>query len=281
VNATPSSRWCVATVTSARYAAGTEVLLTSFLRHNPWFAGTLVVIHAPQEPPPDRLRRLPNLRWQPVSDELTRSLATTAYTALKAHRFYSLESFRLREFERVLYLDSDVVCAGDARPLFEMDGALLCSHDQAHFWGHARDRATYVSQDAALAPPDSVFGSTFNTGVLRLSPVLLGESTFADLLARVGTRDWNAIQTGHSVSVVLNDHFSGKWTAVSERYNYLITSGMLNYHRPRVAVTEAVFLHFIGQPKPWDAKSRETIFNDDHQFALNAWDDEAARCVPR
>jgi lipopolysaccharide biosynthesis glycosyltransferase len=280
VNATSSSRWCVATVTSATYAAGTQVLLTSFLRHNPWFTGTFAVIHDPREPPHGRLRHLPNVRWHRVSDELTRQLTATAYTEAKAARFHSLEIFRLREFDRVLFLDSDIVCTADARALFDMDGALLCSHDQAHFWGHERDRATYESLDAGLARPDTVFGRTFNTGVMRLAPALLDASTFADLLDRIGTRDWSAIRTGHSVSVVLNDHFGGAWTAVSERYNYLITTGMLHYRRQRIPAAEAVFLHFIGRPKPWDANSGETIFNDDHQHALHAWDGEAARCVP-
>lgn len=281
MNTTLSSRWCVATVTSAAYARGTQVLLSSFLRHNPWFTGTLAVIHDPHEPPPDVLRRLPNVRWHPVSDELVRHLTATEYTVLKAPRFHSLEIFRLREFERVLYLDSDVVCTGDARGLFDMEGALLCSPDQAHFWRLARNRATYVPQIRPLAAPETVFARTFNTGVMRLTPALLDESTFADLLGRIATRDWSAIRTGHSVSVVLNDHFSGTWTEVSERFNYLISSGMLRYRRHRVPVSDAAFLHFIGRPKPWEARSRETIFNDDHQFALNAWDDEAARCVPR
>jgi lipopolysaccharide biosynthesis glycosyltransferase len=62
---------------------------------------------------------------------------------------------------------------------------------------------------------------------------------------------------------------------VSERYNFLISGGMRGYRRPRVPVAEAVFLHFIGRPKPWEAKSRDTIFNDDHQHALDAWDNEA------
>lgn len=282
MNTTHSSRWCVATVTSAAYANGTQVLLRSFLRHNPWFAGTLAVIHAPQEPPSEMLRSLPNVRCHPASDELAQSLTATrsADLADKTRRFYSLESFRLREFDQVLYLDSDIVCTGDARGLFDMDGALLCSPDQAHFWGRVRDRTTYVTKDEMLAAPESVFLRTFNTGVLRLTPALLAESTFGELLRRIGTRDWDAIRTGHSVSVVLNEHFTGTWTEVSERYNYLITSGMLHYRRQRVPVSDAVFLHFIGRPKPWEPGSRETIVNHDHQRALNAWDGEAARCVP-
>jgi lipopolysaccharide biosynthesis glycosyltransferase len=280
VNTDRSRRWCVATVTSTAYATGTHVLLQSFLRHNPWFAGTLAVIHASHQQPPDALRRLPNVRWHPVSDELARCLTATEYTVLKAPRFHSLEIFRLREFERVLYLDSDVVCTGDARALFDMDGALLCSPDQAHFWHLARDRATYVPQIRTLAAPETMFAMTFNTGVMRLAPALLDESTFADLLDRIATRDWGAIRTGHSVSVVLNDHFSGAWTEVSERYNYLISTGMLRYRRRRVPVADAVFLHFIGQPKPWEATSRDRIVNADHQLALHAWDDEAVATSP-
>lgn len=277
MNATLSSRWCVATVTSATYAAGTPVLFSSFLRHNPWFTGTLAVIHDPLEPPSDMLRQMPNVRWHPVGGDLAKRLTETEYTAVKAPRFHSLEIFRLREFDRVLYLDSDIVCTGDARGLFDTKGALLCCPDQAHFWGLARDRATYLPQEGALAAPNAVFDKTFNTGVMLLTPELLSASTFADLQGRIATRDWPAIRSGHSVSVVLNDHFSGGWTEVSERYNYLISGGMRGYRRPRVPLAQAVFLHFVGRPKPWEANSRDTIVNDDHQRALDAWDDEAGR----
>lgn len=256
------------------------MLLASFLRHNPWFTGTLAVIHDPREPLP-RVPRLPNVHWHPVSDELTQCLAATEYTLLKAPRFHSLEIFNLRDFERVLYLDSDVVCTGDARGVFDTEGALVCSHDQAYFWNLSRNRETYETEASELAAPDTVFARTFNTGVMRLTPARLDDSTFADLLTRIATRDWGAIRTGHSVSVVLNDHFGGIWTSMSERYNYLISKGMLDYQRRRVPAADAVLLHFVGRPKPWEAGSRDTIVNDDHRFALNAWDDEAARCGAR
>jgi lipopolysaccharide biosynthesis glycosyltransferase len=195
--------------------------------------------------------------------------------ARKAHHFHSLEIFRLREFERVLFLDSDIVCTGDARALFEMEGSLLCSPDQAHFWGFARDLATYVPKVGAQSPPGTVFGRTFNTGVMRLAPALLDASAFDHLLDRIRTRDWSAIRTGHSVSVVLNDYFASAWTAVSERYNYLISKGMLRYCRPRVPVADAVFLHFLGRPKPWETGSSGAIVNDTHRRALDAWNEEA------
>lgn len=275
MNATSPSRWCVATVTSASYTSGTRVLFSSFLRHNPWFTGTLAVIHAPQEPPAEELSRLPNVYRYPVSDDLTRCLTGAAHADVKrkAHHFHLLEVFRLREFDRVLFLDSDIVCTGDARALFDMEGTLLCSPDQAHFWRLARDRETYVPTVRAVAAPGTVFEGTFNTGVMRLAPALLGASTFDDLLDRIRTRDWTAVRTGHSVSVVLNDYFSGTWTAVSERYNYLLSPGMLRYRRPRVAMADAVFLHFLGHPKPWQP-DRQEIFNDDHRRALDAWDNE-------
>lgn len=280
MNATVSTNWCVATVTSATYAAGTQVLLTSFLRHNPWFAGTLAVIHGQQEPPSPILRGLPNVRWQPVSDELSSCLTETASAAVaqKRPRFHSLETFRLREFERVLYLDSDIVCTGDARSLFDGDAPLRCCPDQAHFWCLTRSRATYAPHDAAVATPDTHYPRTFNTGVMRVIPAHLDESTYAKLLHRVRARDWGAIRTGHSVSVVLNDHFSDTWVEAPERYNYLISPGMRRYRRPRAGVADAVFLHFLGRPKPWEARPPETIVNDDHRRALDAWTAAAAHC---
>jgi lipopolysaccharide biosynthesis glycosyltransferase len=273
----PTSEHCVATVTDASYLPGTLVLLSSFLRRNPWFEGDIVII---QQGLPDharrRLSRFRNVRFHDVGPALTARLAAVAarHPALerKLPIFFSLEAFNLPAYRRVVKLDGDLVCLGDATPLFEHDGAFLACPDQAYFWGRVRDARTYVPRlRGATETDEHILPATFNSGVLVLSPSDLPASIYDELLVGVGPDIWKTIRTGHTDSVVLNQRFRGVWKPLSERFNYLISHEMVRYTRPRVALGQAVFLHLLGRPKPWEGGTPRAPLTDDHRYALNAW----------
>jgi len=104
VNTKLSSRWWAATVTRPAYANGTRVLLSSFLRHTPWFTGTLAVIHDTQEPPSEVVRSLPDVLWQPASDELAQSLTATGRPTWRRR---PVDSTRSRPGSRETFFNHD------------------------------------------------------------------------------------------------------------------------------------------------------------------------------
>jgi hypothetical protein len=272
-------------VTDAEFLPGTCVLLSSFLRHNPWFDGDIVVI---QRSLPDDARRtlagFPRVRWHDVGTPLLERVATVtaAYPALarKAPIFYSLEAFNLPDYDRVLKLDSDILCMGSAAALMETDDVLLACPDQPHFRHQTRDRVTYVptaSPEAADNVPFAVRFATFNAGMLLLSPGRLGPGVYAGLLDEVHTDTWSAVRTGHTDSIVLNRRFERTWTHCPERYNYFISKDTVQYTRSRASLDDAVFVHFIGRHKPWHP--REPIAaatGGDYGLALAWWDEARA-----
>jgi lipopolysaccharide biosynthesis glycosyltransferase len=271
---------CVATVTDAEFLPGTCVLLSSFLRHNPWFDGDIVVI---QRNLPDDARRtlagFPGVRWHDVGTELLERVATVtaAYPALarKTPIFYSLEAFNLPDYARVLKLDSDILCMGSAAGLMAMDAVLLACPDQPHFRHQTRDRVTYLPHASSSA--DTAASATFNAGMLLLAPGRLGAGVYNQLLDEVRTETWSAVRTGHTDSIVLNRLFERTWTHCPERYNYFISKDTVRYTRSRASLDDAVFVHFIGRRKPWHR--REPVAGatgDDYRRALAWWDEARA-----
>jgi lipopolysaccharide biosynthesis glycosyltransferase len=274
----PSEACGLAVVTDAAFLPGTVVLLSSFLHHNPWFSGDIVVI---QHDLPDAARRalarFPNLRFHDVGAPLLERLAavTMAHPSLaaKAPIFYSLEAFNLPAYDRVLKLDSDMLCRANVSGLLDTDGALLCCPDQPYFRHQVRDPTTYVPRAGSQAA-DDILPVTFNAGMLVLSPPRLGRGIYDELLRSVTPETWRDVGTHHTDSVVLNRRFQHAWVRLPDIYNYFISKFTSRYTRRRVPVHEAAFLHFIGRPKPWQPREPDVVgSSDEYRLALTWWDE--------
>jgi lipopolysaccharide biosynthesis glycosyltransferase len=279
-----SREGCITTVTDEGFLPGTIVLLASFLRHNPWFTGDIVIIHdGLADAARARLQRFPNLRFHAVGGALTDRLKELAAArpkiAAKLPVLRSLEAFNLPGYDWVLKLDSDVLCTGSAADLIGIEGALLGSPDQAYFRDQVRHLQTYVPQHKALGSPEKVYAMTFNAGILLLRPGQLDSRVHAGLIDRVHADTWSMVRTGHSDSVVLNRHFRDSWTAVPEKYNYVMSRDASRYKRARIALGDAVFLHYVGRPKPWDAEAAGAVSTMDaeRRLAYELWDAEWRR----
>jgi len=135
----PRSGHCLLTITDDGFIDGTEMLVFSFLRHNPWFAGRILVLvgGALSEASRARLRALAPVEFIAPGADLDVRVAslTQAIPALKraGPRFASLEAFGLVDFERVVYIDSDAFVTGDLSPLFFDEGPLLASPDGSRY----------------------------------------------------------------------------------------------------------------------------------------------------
>ena len=259
------------------YLPGTIVLLSSFLAHNPWFDGDLVVVDDGLSPAgAAALARFPRLRLEPIDARLDARLADLITSGVlppaKRTVLCSLASFGLPGYRRVLKLDSDIVCTGNAAELFTRAEPLVCAFDQAHFRHEIRDLATYAARASGSPAVDPA--PTFNAGMMLIDLSRLPRDTFARLLDAVSPSTWAGVRTGHSDSVLLNRYFRGAWTPVDERYNYFISARMGAFTRPRVPLDRAVFVHLLGRPKPWhhDARAAADLAGVRQQaFAL--WDD--------
>lgn len=189
-----------------------------------------------------------------------------------------MESYNL-PYERVLYLDSDILCVGDASGLMRLDDGLLCCPDQSYFREQARDRRSYVPLDKSSPPSRAdVFGVTFNAGMMAIRRSVLGPYVYEGLLERVRSETWSSVRTGHTDSVLLNSYFEGGWTQMPERYNYLISNRSAAYVKARTPMAEAVFLHFLGRPKPWQSYDAGSV-DSGRRPAFAMWRAYASRIL--
>ena len=251
------SKICLATATTERFMPGTLVLIDSFLRCHPGFAGDVVVIH--DGGLPESLREVladvfAGVRLHPVSPELV-DRAEYVRAALPRRGFtpahlFALEAFRLGGYRKVLLCDSDLLFRAPVDSLFDSPRALLCCGDKAYLEGCPRDAATF----APVRPGNRAGGvleRTFNSGFLLFDGALAGEACYADLLAMVSPETWSGSDTGYTDQLLLNRYFAGRQTLLSSTYNFLLASAPAIRAREGVDVESARVLHYVKAVKPW------------------------------
>ena len=117
----------VATVADDAFTEYVLVLLDSIRRHNPWFAGVpLRVFWSPQLAPLSPANQARVGRAHPGTTFL--SVDGAAYERYRSQTpprlmaaLLTLEAFGIRDADRVVFLDADMVCLGDLTELFELD----------------------------------------------------------------------------------------------------------------------------------------------------------------
>ena len=245
---------CVATVLNDAFVQYFLVLLFSIKKHNPGFDENVVVIHSKTLSPLSlenqaRIRRMHDrVRFLCVDEApYTRFFPVTPPRLHAA--LLKLEVFRLPGYDRVIFLDSDMLCLGDLTGLLTLDvsfAASLAGKDRTkkeRLAGHTRRRMG------------------FNTGVMVIGKEYLNERTWHELthapLKPCPTADQD----------ILMRFF--RWKKVfclDHRYNYHAQF----FWRGDGSDGEVRLLHYAG-PKPLEApeEPRMRIWFD-YQSAMMA-----------
>ncbi len=155
-----------------------------------------------------------------------------------------LDEFLPRHFERVLYLDSDVLCETECAPLFamDMDGQILAAVESTAMisWINPKTNSHKMLIGLALDAP------YFNAGVLLFDWQKILKSKFLQTsLALLHTNpSWR-----FNDQDVLNAVAQGRWKKLSHNWN--LTKKTADYLSMKPG-----FRHFNGPLKPWNCKTR-------------------------
>lgn len=270
-------RHAIVTVTSDSFVPGTLVMLHSFLRANPWFAGDIIVFHEMLAPAlAEQLQRaFPEVRLRPASAQLTARLdalvAARPDIAGRRARLLSLDAFALTGYDQLIFCDSDMLFLGDFSGLFDRPDPLIACPDGPVLRGGARDPLSFA--EVADDGRDGLLRGSFNAGMMVIAPRLLGEAVWEALLARVESASWEGVVTGHTDQLLLNRHFAGRATLVGITYNLLLLHRGEGPADGVPDIAEARALHFNGAAKPWrhDAMLNAVAGNPAAGEALGLW----------
>ena len=254
-----STPHCLLTISDDGFVAGTEMLIFSFLRNNPWFGGRILVLcnRSLSDASRARLAAIGPVEFISPGNDLEQRVAAlaTVIPELRAAgpRFASLEAFGLDDFKRVVYIDSDAFVTGDLSALFFDTHPLLTCADGSHYDELLGDAT--AARMANQRRYGAALGHCFNTGVLSIGPEMLDRALRDCLVADIDPATWADVETlGWTDQLILNRRFAGRATLLDGRYNYMPILEAKIRRAYRLHFHDARIVHMAGRYKPWEPR---------------------------
>lgn len=259
----------IATVTDDNFIKGTLVLLHSFLEHNPWFKGDAIIIENNlTKTNKDLLSTFPKVKFKLINKELLTRIQIVAHYTERfqriGKRFFSLEAFNLRQYDKVLFLDSDILCCDSLYALFNLnDAGFYAAPDKQHYVGQKRELHSFLPQSMFPSASNEVFIKSFNSGVMLINNFLLPKIVYLELLKLLNPIFFSSSLSGHSDQYLLNHYFLENIRFLNYQYNYLINAKE-DFEKQNKYLEDALLIHFVEDNKPWQkiTKKRKDMTQD-------------------
>lgn len=244
---------CLATVSSKEYWPGTITMIKSFLRHNKWFEGDIIIISNDKyvHQKTKKNDRLKCLYPNPVLLEKTTLLASELpkYKSLR-NRFYIFEIFKLLNYNYVIYADSDLLFRSSLQIDDLFNNELSAVADPWHFRNFRREKNTFDKIPQSDSPQKNCFKSFFNSGFLVVGKSKRNHEKFSELISYIRPVFMSEVKDVLADEPILNTSFENNVSILPVTYNcsiHLIMEGIVKIN--------PYIIHFTGKHKPWKIKS--------------------------
>jgi lipopolysaccharide biosynthesis glycosyltransferase len=250
------SKYCLATVTSENYFQWTMTMLYSFQKCNPWFQGDIVVIckDLPAEMISD-LNFFARVKIMEPSADLLHQIDLLAIEVPKfknlGARFFSLEIFRLRNYDKLLFLDSDMVVVKSIGEIFHLPDLFYASAQLCFYKGKGRNGTTFIAELHDNKLPDFL-ENPINTGFMLLDGKILNQNHYQLLIDLIKPALWSRNNLTYTDELIINQYFNTKISLLDTSYNYRTRAARMIKDKEHITIEDARIIHFYAGFKPWN-----------------------------
>lgn len=238
-------KYAIYTVCSNSFIEGCRTMLYSFLKHNPWFEGDIVISFDDKysilsEENQEKLKsQFTNLILNKVNLEKYEPIFNLWKEETSARflpSLYTFETLNTHDYHKILFLDSDILVTGDLSELFNKKSSFIgCTHNVEQF-------NTFVSRR----------NQDLNLGMLLVDHTQIKFNTFDKIIEFA--LDIKQIKYH---DLFEQDIFNAFITNKQKEYSCLLAP--LIYNRPAYSISDFrqsyldnKILHYIGDKKPWE-----------------------------
>jgi lipopolysaccharide biosynthesis glycosyltransferase len=218
------------TLLNELFVIGFKTMLNSLLINNTWFNLPIVILdeNLKKETKKDLFKMYNNIYFEPVKKSYYNNVNFSITSRRLRDTYYKLDIFRLEGFDRLIFIDSDVIILKSIKKLFETSEPF------------AAVRAYDASRD--------ILRKDINSGIFVINKQYLNPETYTGVL--------KIAMSGHKMpdQATINMFFKNKITFLDKTYN--VEKRMLFSKNYRQVFLNAHIIHFVGE-KPWDEKIRE------------------------
>jgi lipopolysaccharide biosynthesis glycosyltransferase len=251
-NTNIQQKLCLATVSNKEYWPGTCVMIKSFLKHNRWFNGDIIIITCDKEFFKRKIDKAKiKARLIAPSERLLNQIKKTRSEIheLKIDELFKIELFGLTGYDTIIYYDSDILHISEIDTEATLNKDLLATLDPWHFRGFKRDKDTLTKIKSS-----GVFKNTYNnyvnSGFLLIGKKFINIEVYSKLIEAVNPALYKPIDDILADEPVFNKVFEDLFEIAPIAANcpvHLIAEGIVD--------SEIGALHFTGKNKPWKIKT--------------------------
>lgn len=259
----------LATVTDTNYLLGTQILLYSFLRNNPWFKGEIVIIESDLSIEEKKLlQRFPNLRFERPSEILLQRIEILAnyWEVIRSKRknLYSIEAFRFKDHKKLLFLDSDILCIGDMSLLFtqKTPAPILAVSDSLSHKNQIREKRHFTPCPIDQQIDGLEYYNSFNSGCFILNFDNSSNHVYEDLIRLVNPVFFKDNKTRMTDQFLLNQYFHNEVSFIPEHFNYLLNVQPPVNLKSLKTSSDIRIIHYLEYTKPWKTEIKDNSFGD-------------------
>ena len=259
-----STTTCAAAVCDDNYVPGLIILIESIKKHNPWFNLPFIVFgdndkHIGPKNQELLLKIYPYFEFENLGDQYAQvkeaNEGNMRYNRF-SQTFLGLNAFNLTKYQKVLYLDTDILCLGDFTPL-------LSDTVEADFLGigdsqQPTEARAYFQKINDTKVPLSINSTAkvydINTGVYVINSGLISQEVFKQLFTLATEGVIGEKNLGGDQDVI--NHFlkTHSYTLAYMPFDY--NSSLRTYRNENFSQLKEkppVFIHYLGK-KPWSEK---------------------------
>jgi lipopolysaccharide biosynthesis glycosyltransferase len=226
------------------FIIGFKVMVNSLLKNNPWFDLPIIILDDGLTDQGKEVikSRYKNIIFQPI-DKARYEGTNFSITAPKLRcTYYKLDIFNIKDYDRLVFIDSDVVILRDIKELFSCVAsfAAVKGYDAIH----------------------DIMRRDINSGVFVFNKESIDKQAYVEML--------RIARSGHKMpdQATINMYFKNHITYLEKTFN--VEKRMQTTRNFRQILNLAKIVHYVGE-KPWQIK---TNIREEQYFAIERrWND--------
>lgn len=246
---------CLCTITTTEFIPGTCVMLHTFFKYNPWFAGDVIIVdHELEERDRGLLEVFPNVKFITPPPELSKAVEPIYKVrpdiAHSKVQFNLLALFNLSGYDKYIYVDGDAFFQGSIYSQVSKVKSIMFSPDRPSHLGIARDAVTYkMAHDHDGS--NKYWYKTFNTGVLIADATYFSQKVYLEMLDLLKPEFFLPLKRSANDQYLINRFFRERYFPLSAKYNFRLGLADILKDSKGISLDDAAIIHFSGFKNPW------------------------------
>jgi len=190
-----------------------------------------------------------NIHYIDITNDLFKGLPTLEHISLSTY-YRILAPKLLEKYDKLLYLDSDLVVDGNISDLWEID-------IEDYAIAAVREESLQANEERLGIPK---YHKYFNAGVLLMNSKMLREGDYEEIIMDYLYKNKEILL--FSDQDALNAILYNKWYEISEKWNYHnYFVDIRNSNLEKIKLDKPVIIHYTGPIKPWDKEEGSVLKN--------------------